>query len=147
VNISDTTPTQHVVGKIERRLAIVYSCGVCSHRFTKSFSHHAYTKGIVIIKCPSCEKLHLIADNLGWFEPSHKIGNTIEETLKLKGGEHQVLKFNIEEFMNGDKFKDLPQYIQEQIIHIKNSPIPKKKGEDSNHQNIEIKDIDIKKDN
>jgi len=128
------TPTQHTIGKIDKKLAIIYNCGVCTHQFTKSFSHHAYTKGVVIIQCPSCENLHLIADHLGWFDPSQKIGNTIEETMQKRGG-HKVEKFNIDEFLSGEKFKEMPSHVQQQILAIKhNFPKTKKNDKDSNFE-------------
>ena len=47
---------------------LLFTCKVCETKQAKKFSKHAYTKGVVIIRCDGCEKLHLIADNLGWFE-------------------------------------------------------------------------------
>jgi mitochondrial protein import protein ZIM17 len=32
------------------------------------FTKRAYHHGIVLIRCEGCEGVHLIADNLGWFE-------------------------------------------------------------------------------
>lgn len=55
------------VGKQEPRMAMVFTCKVCSSRQTKTFSRTAYEKGVVIVQCEGCSNRHLIADNLGWF--------------------------------------------------------------------------------
>jgi hypothetical protein len=59
-----------VLGNIneDRKLGVIFECTVCHNKCAKTFSHHSYTKGIVIITCPHCKNRHLIADNLGWFK-------------------------------------------------------------------------------
>ena len=61
---------------------IMYTCGVCDHRQSRTFTKDAYHKGIVIVRCEGCEKQHLIADNLGWF---HDGGKNIEQIMQEKG--------------------------------------------------------------
>jgi DNL zinc finger len=53
-----------------KKLAIVYTCKVCETRSIKQFSEHSYQNGVVLVRCPGCKSLHLIADRLGIFEGS-----------------------------------------------------------------------------
>ncbi|KAG2486644.1 hypothetical protein HYH03_014700 [Edaphochlamys debaryana] len=55
------------VGQIQPRLLMTFTCSKCDTRSTKGFSKQSYTQGVVLVRCPGCKKLHLIADHLGWF--------------------------------------------------------------------------------
>lgn len=74
---------------VEGRLLLGFTCKICNERTHRTISRQAYSKGVVLVQCPCCQNRHLIADNLGWFEPRGKEDNNIniEETLK-KRGEH-----------------------------------------------------------
>ncbi|PFH33340.1 DNL zinc finger protein [Besnoitia besnoiti] len=61
---------------------LLFTCKPCGTRSAKKFSKRAYHNGVVVIKCPHCASLHLIADNFGWFGESPQ---TIEDILKEKG--------------------------------------------------------------
>lgn len=74
-------------GFVPGRYAIVYTCEVCELRSAKTFSKHAYTKGVVLIRCDGCKNLHMIADNLGWFEH----GQNIEQIYARMGREMSKL--------------------------------------------------------
>eukprot|EP01112_Ceratiomyxa_fruticulosa_P013278 TRINITY_DN3725_c0_g1_i1.p1 TRINITY_DN3725_c0_g1~~TRINITY_DN3725_c0_g1_i1.p1 ORF type:complete len:241 (-),score=55.52 TRINITY_DN3725_c0_g1_i1:285-944(-) len=69
--------------KPEERMYIEFNCGVCDFRVKKTFSKHSYEKGVVIIRCDECRKLHLIADHLGFTGFGGE--RTIEEILQAKG--------------------------------------------------------------
>jgi protein import protein ZIM17 len=55
------------------------------------FTKRSYHYGIVLIKCEGCNGVHLIADNLGWFEDTNL---NIEDIIKNKGEEYK--KLNVE---------------------------------------------------
>jgi hypothetical protein len=41
----------------------------------KAFTRQAYEAGLVLITCPGCQSMHLIADHLGWFgDSAFKVG-------------------------------------------------------------------------
>lgn len=59
-----------------------FTCSVCDETSVKKFTKKAYHDGVVIIKCPGCQNLHLVSDQLCWFgeEPT-----TVVEILEKKG--------------------------------------------------------------
>ena len=62
------------------KMSMTFTCDVCDTRSTKIFHRHSYEKGTIIVRCPGCENLHLVADNLGWFLDGPD-GNNIEHIL------------------------------------------------------------------
>ena len=70
---------------------MAYTCGKCESKQARTFSRHSYEQGVVLIRCESCDSLHLVADNLGWFEDD-KVN--IETIMKRKG---ENVKTNITE--------------------------------------------------
>lgn len=60
-----------------------FVCNVCNGANLKSFSTHSYEKGVVIVRCDNCKRLHLVADNIGWYDSQNPPGK-IEDFLKNK---------------------------------------------------------------
>ena len=58
----------------------MYTCKVCDTRAAKTMSKQAYEHGTVLIRCPGCENLHLIADHLGSFgEEDFDVAKLLQE--------------------------------------------------------------------
>ena len=67
------------------------TCSKCETVQFKVFTRQAYENGVVLIRCDGCQKLHLIADNLGWFSDSPE---KIEQILAERG--ENVSRISIE---------------------------------------------------
>lgn len=50
---------------LPQRMAVAFTCGPCGARVEKGFSRSSYERGVVIVRCPGCQELHMIADNEG----------------------------------------------------------------------------------
>lgn len=48
--------------------ALMFTCAKCNTKAIRSFTKNAYHNGVVLIRCEGCQNVHLIADNLKWFE-------------------------------------------------------------------------------
>eukprot|EP00667_Euglena_gracilis_P029842 EG_transcript_40131 len=71
------------LGPPDADMAAMFTCGACETRVLKTFTRHSYEKGVVIVECPGCHNLHVLADNLGWFGDE----KNVEEILRAKGEE------------------------------------------------------------
>lgn len=61
---------------------------VCETRSAKTISKQAYAEGVVLVRCPGCQNLHLVADRLGWFEDE---STDVESLLERKGEQVRVV--------------------------------------------------------
>ena len=50
---------------------------------SRVISKRSYDDGVVLVRCPSCVRLHLISDNLGWFGDKENV----EDIMSAKGEE------------------------------------------------------------
>lgn len=77
-----TVPLTGIPSSPSGLYAMFFTCKVCNTRSGKTFSKHSYHSGVVLIRCDCCNKLHLVADNLGWFRDK-KVN--IEDLMREKG--------------------------------------------------------------
>ena len=61
---------------------LAFTCTVCEAKQTRTFTRRAYHQGVVLIRCEGCDNVHLIADNLGWFEDEPV---NVEQLAERKG--------------------------------------------------------------
>ncbi|CAB9497026.1 DNL-type zinc finger protein [Seminavis robusta] len=93
-----------------KKLAIVYTCNVCETRSIKQFSEHSYQNGVVLVRCPGCQNLHLIADRLGIFEGE---SYDIEKAMAKLGenvnviNDENVLEMSVEDLVGKDMLEKL----------------------------------------
>ena len=55
------------VGAEDGFYALMFTCRVCETRTARRISKQGYHHGSVLVRCPGCLGLHLIADHLGYF--------------------------------------------------------------------------------
>lgn len=85
-----TSSQSNLLGKLEGKFYLGYTCKVCNTRNANYISKVAYKQGVVLVKCSGCKNHHIIADNLKWFSDLNGRRN-IEEILAEKGESIQKL--------------------------------------------------------
>ena len=87
----------------EDALVLVFTCTVCDTRTARRVSKSAYHGGTVLIRCPGCRGMHLLADHKGFF---HDGAFSAEDVLRARGeggaraagGDDAVLELRDEDF-------------------------------------------------
>lgn len=83
-------------------MGIVFTCGVCDTRISKSISRASYERGVVLIQCPGCEKRHVIADNLGHFSQLTGGKKNVEEMVGEEVTRVSTDVYNLEKLLASD---------------------------------------------
>lgn len=65
---SDVNAESKEINDKNKELMIWFTCTKCNQRSSHKFSRQSYTHGSVAVRCPGCQNLHLIADNLKVFK-------------------------------------------------------------------------------
>ena len=129
MNLSDIPGATTGSGK---KLAIVFTCTVCNTRSAKKFSEQAYLNGVVMVRCPGCESLHLIADRLGFFEDRGDDGSgwDIEKAMKNMGENvkavtnDNVLELTMADLLGSDKMKEIENNFNKQEVSSESNRKP-----------------------
>lgn len=71
-----------------------FRCNKCNTQSIRSFTKHAYHKGVVLVRCGGCPHIHLVADNLGWFQDQPVNIETMYQDKVKKVHDHvAIVKF------------------------------------------------------
>ena len=71
----------------------MFTCEVCETKSVRSISKQSYHQGVVLVRCEGCDKIHLMADNLGWFEDKPV---NVEELMRRKNKPMLKVTNNVE---------------------------------------------------
>ena len=125
LNLNDIPGTSTgVKPSSNRQLAILYTCNVCNTRSAKKFTERAYNHGVVLVRCPNCESLHLIADRLGYFSDDDELhdGDSSDGSDGSDGSSKKKKGWDIEMFMKKigqeDNIKVVTNGDEEDVLEV-----------------------------
>ncbi|VTZ66573.1 DNL-type zinc finger protein, putative [Plasmodium chabaudi chabaudi] len=95
---SNEETTEDGKNRNKEYMVLMFTCKICEKKSAKKFSKQAYNNGVVIIRCPQCSNLHLISDQLGWFQD----GKTNIEQIIQEKGEKVIKKFSYNNLLEID---------------------------------------------
>lgn len=83
---ASTTPAE----PLPRKFQMLYTCNLCEGRNLITVDRVAFTEGIVVARCKTCDAKHLVADNLSKLDFGEgKV--TLDDILALRGEKAQKL--------------------------------------------------------
>lgn len=104
VSVSETPPSVNVAvdsafkASPRHDMALLFTCTVCDVRSAKTMSRATYETGVVIVRCPGCQNLHLIADRYGWFgDPGSVEDFLAEKGIDVRKGSDGSYEFTVED--------------------------------------------------
>ncbi|GBG59419.1 hypothetical protein CBR_g38445 [Chara braunii] len=79
-------------------MALIFTCNVCETRSAKTMSRKTYDTGVVVVRCPGCQNLHLIADRMGWFGKPGSIEDFLaDKGISVRKGSEETYEFSLED--------------------------------------------------
>ena len=100
------------------RYIISFECKKCHCRNTKTCTKRAYEKGLVVIKCDGCSVMHLIADNIGWFDKDKKVN--FEQLMQEQGESVTKISYQNINNNNNTSLKENKEIKESDIVELHN---------------------------
>ncbi len=89
------------VGNDDGFYVLMFTCRKCETRTARRISKQGYHHGSVLVRCPGCLGLHLIADHLGYFSDEAVDAESLlrerGEAALTKGGDSSVYELGRED--------------------------------------------------